>query len=334
MAVTRAVAELWFKKTGTPIIEGYGLSETSPTLTCNRADNTEFTGTIGLPVPSTDIAIKDEAGNDLPLGSAGEICARGPQVMAGYWKRPQDTAAVMTKDGFFRTGDIGVMDDKGQVKIVDRKKDMILVSGFNVYPNEVEDVGREPSRCLGVRGRRRIGRKHRRGGEAVRGEERPRAHRGSAARFRQGEAHRLQAAEIHRIPRGTAEDPMSARSSAARCATRPRAQRRRPERGSLHLPLELQPCESNSQRRGRSPRKDSIFPPRIGLPAAPARCILPSWPKTSAPARSPITKGMPKPSGSAPATTTSATTSRRCCASSRASCRSPFSISAAGRGAT
>lgn len=140
MAVTRSVAELWFKKTGTPIIEGYGLSETSPTLTCNRADNTEYTGTIGLPVPSTDIAIKDEAGNDLPLGEPGEICARGPQVMAGYWKRPEETAKVMTKDGFFRTGDIGIMDEKGQVKIVDRKKDMILVSGFNVYPNEVEEV--------------------------------------------------------------------------------------------------------------------------------------------------------------------------------------------------
>jgi long-chain acyl-CoA synthetase len=140
MAVTRAVAELWFKKTGTPIIEGYGLSETSPVLTCNRADNTEYTGTIGLPLPSTDIAIKDEAGNDLPLGEAGEICARGPQVMAGYWQRPQDTAAVMTEDGYFRTGDIGVMDDKGQVRIVDRKKDMVLVSGFNVYPNEIEDV--------------------------------------------------------------------------------------------------------------------------------------------------------------------------------------------------
>jgi len=140
MAVTRATAELWFKKTGTPIIEGYGLSETSPVLTCNRADNTEYTGTIGLPLPSTEIAIKDEAGNDLPPGEAGEICARGPQVMAGYWRRPDETAQVMTKDGFFRTGDIGIMDDKGQVKIVDRKKDMILVSGFNVYPNEIEDV--------------------------------------------------------------------------------------------------------------------------------------------------------------------------------------------------
>jgi long-chain acyl-CoA synthetase len=140
MAVQRAVAERWLKATGCPIIEGYGLSETSPVLTCNRGDNHEFTGTIGLPLPSTEISIRDDDGNELPLGQAGEICARGPQVMAGYWQRPDETAQVMTKDGFFRTGDIGVMDDKGMVKIVDRKKDMVLVSGFNVYPNEVEDV--------------------------------------------------------------------------------------------------------------------------------------------------------------------------------------------------
>jgi len=140
MAVQRAVAERWLKATGCPIIEGYGLSETSPVLTCNRGDNNEFTGTIGLPVPSTEISIRDDDGNELPLGQAGEICARGPQVMAGYWQRSDETAQVMTKDGFFRTGDIGVMDEKGMVKIVDRKKDMVLVSGFNVYPNEVEDV--------------------------------------------------------------------------------------------------------------------------------------------------------------------------------------------------
>src|SRR5262245_12329178 len=140
MAVQRAVAERFFKLTGCPIIEGYGLSETSPVLTCNRAHNTEYTGTIGLPLPSTEISIRDEAGNEVPLGQPGEICARGPQVMAGYWQRPDETAKVMTADGFFRTGDIGVMDAEGQVKIVDRKKDMVLVSGFNVYPNEVEDV--------------------------------------------------------------------------------------------------------------------------------------------------------------------------------------------------
>jgi long-chain acyl-CoA synthetase len=140
MAVQRAVAERFYKLTGCPIIEGYGLSETSPTLTCNRADNTEYTGTIGLPLPSTEISIRDDAGNELPLDQPGEICARGPQVMAGYWQRPDETAKVMTPDGFFRTGDIGIMDREGQIRIVDRKKDMVLVSGFNVYPNEVEDV--------------------------------------------------------------------------------------------------------------------------------------------------------------------------------------------------
>ena len=140
MAVQRAVAERWVKATGVPLVEGYGLSETSPTLTCTPGDSTEFTGTIGLPVPSTEVSIRDDDGNEVPMGSPGEICARGPQVMAGYWQRPEETAQVMTKDGFFRTGDIGVMDEKGRFKIVDRKKDMVLVSGFNVYPNEVEDV--------------------------------------------------------------------------------------------------------------------------------------------------------------------------------------------------
>jgi long-chain acyl-CoA synthetase len=140
MAVQRSVAEAWVKATGQPIIEGYGLSETSPVLTCNRGDITAWTGTIGFPLSSTEISIRDDAGNEVPLGERGEICARGPQVMAGYWRRPDETAAAMTADGFFRTGDIGVMDDQGRVTIVDRKKDMISVSGFKVYPNEVEDV--------------------------------------------------------------------------------------------------------------------------------------------------------------------------------------------------
>jgi len=140
MAVQKTVAEMWMKATGKPIIEGYGLSETSPVLTCNRGDIGEWTGTIGLPLPSTEIAIRDDAGNDLPRGQEGEICARGPQVMPGYWQRPDETARVMTADGFFRTGDIGVMDETGRVRIVDRKKDMITVSGFKVFPNEVEDV--------------------------------------------------------------------------------------------------------------------------------------------------------------------------------------------------
>jgi long-chain acyl-CoA synthetase len=140
MAVQRPVAEKWLKITGCPLAEGYGLSETSPTLTCNPADTDQFSGSIGIPVPSTYISIRDDDGNEVPLGQPGEICAKGPQVMAGYWNRPEDTANVMTADGFFRTGDIGVMDERGFAKIVDRKKDMILVSGFNVYPNEIEEV--------------------------------------------------------------------------------------------------------------------------------------------------------------------------------------------------
>jgi long-chain acyl-CoA synthetase len=140
MAVQRPVAEQWKKLTGCSIAEGYGLSETAPTLTCNPATAAEFNGSIGIPVPSTYISIRDDAGNEVPLGEAGEICAKGPQVMAGYWNRPEETAKVMTADGYFRTGDIGVMSPDGYIKIVDRKKDMILVSGFNVYPNEVEEV--------------------------------------------------------------------------------------------------------------------------------------------------------------------------------------------------
>jgi long-chain acyl-CoA synthetase len=140
MAVQQATAERWLKITGCPVVEGYGLSETSPVATSNRLDRREFTGTIGLPIPSTDIAIRDDAGADVAFGTPGEICIRGPQVMAGYWQRPDETAKVMTEDGFFRSGDIGIMDEQGYVRIVDRKKDMILVSGFNVYPNEIEQV--------------------------------------------------------------------------------------------------------------------------------------------------------------------------------------------------
>ena len=140
MAVQQATAEKWKKVTGCAIVEGYGLSETSPVATANRLDNTEFNGSIGYPLPSTEVAILDDDGNHLEIGAVGEIAIRGPQVMAGYWQRADETAKVMTADNFFRTGDIGVMDASGQVKIVDRKKDMILVSGFNVYPNEVEQV--------------------------------------------------------------------------------------------------------------------------------------------------------------------------------------------------
>ena len=140
MAVQKAVADKWLKITGTPIVEGYGLSETSPVATANRCDISDFTGTIGLPLPSTEILILDEANQPVPFGQSGEIAVRGPQVMAGYWQRDDETAKVMTPDGFMKTGDIGIMDEKGYTRIVDRKKDMILVSGFNVYPNEVENV--------------------------------------------------------------------------------------------------------------------------------------------------------------------------------------------------
>jgi len=140
MATQAAVAKRWKEVTGRPIIEGYGLSETSPVASVNRTDITEFTGTIGYPLPSTDFAIRDAEGNDVPAGQPGEICIRGPQVMAGYWNRPDETAKVMTADGYFRSGDVGVFLPDGQIKVVDRMKDMVLVSGFNVYPNEVEDV--------------------------------------------------------------------------------------------------------------------------------------------------------------------------------------------------
>jgi long-chain acyl-CoA synthetase len=140
MAVQQATARLWLDKTGCPICEGYGLSETSPSATCNPVDATAYSGNIGLPMPNTELALLDDDGREVPLGTPGEIAIRGPQVMAGYWQRPDETAKVMTADGFFRTGDIGVVDERGYFRIVDRKKDMILVSGFNVYPNEIEDV--------------------------------------------------------------------------------------------------------------------------------------------------------------------------------------------------
>ncbi len=140
MAVQQATAEKWARITGCKVVEGYGLSETSPVATVNRLDLAQFNGSIGLPVPNTEIAIRDDDGNDLPIGERGEICIRGPQVMAGYWNRPEDTAQAIGPDGFFKTGDIGVMDAEGFTRIVDRKKDMILVSGFNVYPTEIEQV--------------------------------------------------------------------------------------------------------------------------------------------------------------------------------------------------
>jgi long-chain acyl-CoA synthetase len=140
MAVQPATARLWLHKTGSPICEGYGMSETSPTVTCNPTDGSPFSGNIGLPLPGTEVRVLDERGAPLPAGVPGELAVRGPQVMAGYWQRPDETAKVMTAEGFFRTGDIGLMDERGYLRIVDRKKDMILVSGFTVYPSEVEDL--------------------------------------------------------------------------------------------------------------------------------------------------------------------------------------------------
>ena len=140
MAVQQAVADRWVKMTGCPILEAYGLSETAPGATSNPADAKEYSGSIGLPIPSTEIAILDDDGKPVAMGVAGEIAIRGPQVMAGYWNNPDETAKVMTADGFFKSGDVGIMDERGFTKIVDRKKDMILVSGFNVYPNEIEGV--------------------------------------------------------------------------------------------------------------------------------------------------------------------------------------------------
>jgi len=155
MAVQKSVADKWKKITGCPIIEGYGLSETSPIASANPCTITDYTGTIGLPLPSTEFQILDDDGKPVPLGQPGEIAIRGPQVMAGYWNRPDETEKVMTPDGFFKSGDIGIMDERGYTRIVDRKKDMILVSGFNVYPNEIEGVvaahpGVLECACVGV----------------------------------------------------------------------------------------------------------------------------------------------------------------------------------------
>ena len=140
MAVHRAVAEKWRNLTGRPLVEAYGLTEASPAVASNPLDTKEFSGSIGLPLPSTDIAIRDEAGNDLAPGEVGELCVRGPQVMKGYWRRPDETAKVMMPDGFLRTGDMANMDERGFIHLTDRKKDMIVVSGFKIWPNEIEDV--------------------------------------------------------------------------------------------------------------------------------------------------------------------------------------------------
>ena len=218
MAVQRPVAERWEKMTGCPIKEGYGLSETSPVATANRLDSAEFTGTIGLPLPSTEVEIRDEDGNTLPLGEIGEICIRGPQVMAGYWQRPEETAKAISPDGFFRSGDIGFMNAQGYVKIVDRKKDMILVSGFNVFPNEIEEVAMTHAGILECAA---IGVPDEHSGEAVKlfvVRKDPEPDRGRGQGALRGQPHQLQASALRRVPHRTAEIAMSARSCARICA--------------------------------------------------------------------------------------------------------------------
>ncbi|CAN5388816.1 long-chain fatty acid--CoA ligase [soil metagenome] len=155
MAVQSAVAKLWLQKTGCPVCEGYGLSETSPSASCNPTNSKAFTGTIGVPIPGTYFKLLDDEGREVPAGQSGEIAIKGPQVMAGYWQRPDETDKVMTPDGYFKSGDVGIMDENGFFKIIDRKKDMVLVSGFNVYPNEIEEVvakmdGVMECACVGV----------------------------------------------------------------------------------------------------------------------------------------------------------------------------------------
>ena len=140
MAMQRAVADRWRAVTGVPVVEAYGLTETSPAAVANRLDQPEFTGSIGLPLPSTEVCIRDDDGNEVGFDTPGELCVRGPQVMQGYWGRPDATAEVISEDGWLRTGDMATIDEEGYLRIVDRKKDMIIVSGFNVYPNEIEDV--------------------------------------------------------------------------------------------------------------------------------------------------------------------------------------------------
>jgi long-chain acyl-CoA synthetase len=164
MAVQRAVSEQWLALTKTPIVEGYGLTETSSGATCNPVLSTEYSGDVGMPLPNTEVSIRDDDENPVSAGQPGEICIRGPQVMRGYWQRPEETAKVMTRDGFFKSGDIGLMLPNGHIKIVDRKKDMILVSGFNVYPNEIEDV---VANCPGVLECAVIGIPDEKSGEAV-----------------------------------------------------------------------------------------------------------------------------------------------------------------------
>ena len=223
MAVQRAVAERWQSVTGKPLIEAYGLTETSPAAIANPLNIDAFNGAIGLPMPSTEIAIRDDDGRDLKLGEAGELCIKGPQVMAGYWNRPDETEKVMTADGFLRTGDIARVDERGFVYMVDRKKDMINVSGFNVYPNEIEDVAMSHP---GVLEAGAVGVPDARTGEAVKlvvvRKDPALTEADSRSLYCRQHLTGLQDASSGRIPRCAAEDRLSARSCAANCASRRR----------------------------------------------------------------------------------------------------------------
>ena len=215
--VQLAVAKRWKEITGRVLSEGYGLTETSGAVSINRADIDEHTGTTGLPVPGTEVQIRDEVERALPQGAVGQVFVRGPQVMAGYWQRPDETAKVLRSDGWLATGDMGLITPEGYLKIVDRVKDMILVSGFNVYPNEIEDVvamhpGVLEACAIGVPDENT-----RRGGEAVRGAQGSRAHRRVADPSLPREPHRLQGPAAHRVPRLPAQEP-GGQDSAARAA--------------------------------------------------------------------------------------------------------------------
>lgn len=205
MAASEGTARQWQKVTGSTMIEGWGMSETCAIGTNNPVNNTQFTGTIGLPLPGIDIAIKDDAGESLAIGQSGEICIRGPNVMTGYYQQPEENAKAFTADGFMRTGDIGIMDEAGYTRIIDRKKDMILVSGFNVFPNSGAGDLAVPRRA-GMRGHRRAGRKTGRGHQGIRGEKRPGAVGGRRGALLPRAPHRLQAAPAHRVPRCAAQD--------------------------------------------------------------------------------------------------------------------------------
>ncbi len=231
MAVQRVVAERWKQVTGVAIMEAYGLTETSPAAIANPIGLKEWSGTIGVPIPSTEAAVLDDQGVEVAMGQVDEICIRGPQVMKGYWNRPDETAKVLTADGWLRTGDMGFMDPRGYFKITDRKKDMIIVSGFKVFPNEIEDV---VMMHPGVLEAAAIGRERpevRRGGQGHRGEEGSGAHRAGAAGALQEEPDRVQGPEVHPVPDRAAAEVQHREDPAPRAARARRRSRRGDGRG-------------------------------------------------------------------------------------------------------